>query len=66
MKKPGHRVFDYTPRFYDPKTDKDEKIKRKLGFTRKTKALRKKRNPLFWFVILAFIIYLYLRFSGLA
>jgi len=66
MKKPGHRVFDYTPRFYDPKTDKDEKIKRRLGFTRKTKALRKKRNPLFWFVILAFIIYLYLRFSGLA
>ncbi len=66
MKKPGHRIFDYTPRFYDPKTDKDEKIKRRLGFTRKTKALRKKRNPLFWFVILAFIIYLYLRFSGLA
>ncbi len=66
MKKPRHRVFDYTPRFYNPQTDKDEKIKRRLGFTRKTKALRKNRNPLFWLVILAFVIYLYLKFSGLA
>ena len=66
MKKPRHRIFDYTPRFYNPQTDKDEKVKRRLGFTRKTKALRKKRNPLFWLVILAFVIYLYLKFSGLA
>ena len=66
MKKPRNRVFDYTPRFYDPKTDKDEKLKRRLGFSRKSKALRKNRSPLFWFVILAFVIYLYLRFSGLA
>jgi hypothetical protein len=66
MKKPRNRVFDYTPRFYNPQTDKDEKIKRRLGFTRKTKALRKNRSPFFWLIILAFVIYLYLKFSGLA
>lgn len=64
MKKPRHRTFDYTPRFYDLAKDDKEKIKRRLGFTRKAKYQRKKRSPLIWIVLLILIIYLYLKFGG--
>jgi hypothetical protein len=66
MKKPRHRVFDYTPRFYDPKIDEKEKAKRRLGFSRRAKALRKKHSPIKWLFLLIIIIYLYLKFSGMA
>lgn len=64
FKRPGHRIFDYIPRFYDPQTDKDEKLKRKLGFKHNRKHRGKKRNPVIWLVLILLVIYLLLRFGG--
>ena len=57
FKKSPHRIFDYTPRFYKPEEDKDEKRKRKLGFRRQMKIKRKKKRDL---VISSNCRYLYL------
>ncbi len=65
MKRPRHRVFDYEPRFYKPEEDPDEKRKRKLGFRRSRKQLKKGRSPLYWLIILIIILYLYLRFINI-
>lgn len=64
MKKPVHRIFDYPPRFYKPEDDQSEKRKRKLGFSRKIKSIRKKRSPLIWIAILILVILAYLKLSG--
>jgi uncharacterized membrane protein (DUF106 family) len=68
MKKPRHRVFDYTPRFYDPqKDDKErEKLKKRLQFSKEYSKLRKKkRSPILWIVFIIVIIYAYLKLSGM-
>lgn len=65
FKKPPHRIFDYTPRFYKPEEDKDEKLKRKLGFRRQMKMNRKKRSPLIWLVLIIIVIYAYLKLTGI-
>lgn len=65
MKRPRHRVFDYEPRFYKPEEDPDEKRKRKLGFRRSRKQLKKGRSPLYWLIILIIILHLYLRFINI-
>lgn len=64
FKKPRHRIFDYTPRFYKAEEDKDEKLKRKLGFRRQLKSNKKKRSPMIWVVIIVIAIYIYLKLSG--
>jgi len=64
FKKPRHRIFDYTPRFYKPEDDQDERRKRRLGFRRQSKIKRKKQNPLIWGVLVAIVIYIYLKLSG--
>lgn len=64
MKKPRHRIFDYTPRFYNPETDRKEKTKRKLGFVRKARYNRKKRSPVIWLVLVIAVIYLILKFAS--
>lgn len=64
MKRPRHRVFDYTPRFYDPQTDEKEKKKRQLGFTRQRKFKSRKQSPILLFVLLALVIYVILKLSG--
>jgi hypothetical protein len=62
MKKPKHRTFDYTPRFYAPEKDELERKKRKLGFTRKLYSKRRKtRNPLVWIILLIILIIIYLK-----
>jgi hypothetical protein len=66
MKKPRNRVFDYTPRFFNPESDKDERLKRRLGFSRRAKILRKKKSPFMLFLLIILVIYLYLKFSGMA
>lgn len=61
MKKPSHRVFDYSPRFYNPNLDDKERRKRKLGFSSHRKKIREKRNPLIWIFLLLIVIYIYLK-----
>lgn len=64
FKKPRHRVFDYTPRFYKPEKDEKERKKRKLGFRRNSIKKRQKRSPLIWAVLIVLVIIIYLRFAG--
>lgn len=65
IKKPRHRIFDYTPRFYHPEEDKDEKLKKKLGFRRQLKTNRKKRSPMIWGLFVVIVIYVYLKMNGM-
>ena len=65
IKKPRHRIFDYTPRFYRPEDDKDEKLKRKLGFRRQLKTNRKKRSPIIWMIFVVVAIFIYLKLIGI-
>ncbi len=65
MKRPSHRVFDYPARFYKPELDETEKRKKKLGFSRRHKQIRRKRSPAIWGILLLIIIYLYLKFTRL-
>jgi hypothetical protein len=65
FKKSPHRIFDYTPRFYKPEEDKDEKRKRKLGFRRQIKMNRKKKNPVIWLLFIIIAIYVYLKLTGI-
>jgi hypothetical protein len=64
FKKTPHRIFDYIPRYYKPEEDKEEKLKRKLGFRRQLKIGRKKKSPIFWLMFVALAIYIYLKLSG--
>lgn len=65
FKKTPHRVFDYTPRFYKPEDDKDEKLKRKLGFRRQMKMNRKKKSPMIWLLLVIIAVYVYLKLTGI-
>lgn len=65
MRKPTHRIFDYEPRFYNPKEDKDEKLKRRLGFSSRKRNIGKK-GGLYKTIILAILIIIcYLILSGI-
>ncbi len=64
MKKPKYRAFDYTPRFYKPEEDEQERKKRKLGFSSARKKIQRKKIPIIWIVILFIVIYLYLKIAG--
>lgn len=65
MRKPRYRIFDYPPRFYKPEKDEKERRKRRLGFQRQRKISRHKRSPLIWLVLIALVIYIYMKLSGL-
>ena len=64
IKKPKHKNFEYIPRFYRPEYDKEEKLKKKLGFSRARKFKRKARNPIYWLVIFIVVLYVYLKLRG--
>ena len=64
MKKPSHRVFDYTPRHYKPEYDKAERRKRRLGFSRQRKFRSRQKSPIIILVLVAIIIYFVLKLSG--
>jgi ATP/ADP translocase len=64
MKRPRHRVFDYPPRFYKPETDEQERRKRRLGFTRQRKYIRRKRSPFIWLILIIMVIYIILKLGG--
>lgn len=65
FKKTPHRIFDYTPRFFKPEDDKDEKLKRKLGFRRQMKMNRKKKSPMIWLLLIIIAVYVYLKLIGI-
>jgi len=65
FKKTPHRIFDYTPRFYKPEEDKNEKLKRKLGFRRQMKMNRKKKSPMIWLLLVIIAAYIYLKLIGI-
>lgn len=65
FKKTSHRIFDYTARFYNPEDDKDEKLKRKLGFRRQMKMNRKKKSPMIWLLLVILAVYIYLKLTGI-
>jgi hypothetical protein len=65
-----HRVFDYTPRFYDPEKDKElkelERRKRRLGFrTARTRQRVKTKSPIYYLVLFAIVVFVYLKFAGI-
>ena len=64
MKKPNYRKFDYQPRYYKAEEDEQEKRKRRLGFRSERHFQKKKRTPLYWFIIFAIVLYIYLQFGG--
>lgn len=64
MKRPKHRVFDYTPRFYKPEHDEINKKRKKMNFNSVKNFQRKKRIPVIWLVLVVLLIYLYLKLSG--
>jgi len=66
MKKPRHRVFDYTPRFYNPDKDPSEMKKRRIGLSRQRKFKSRRQSPIILLAIVALIIYIILKLSGTA
>ena len=61
MKKPRHRVFDYTPRFYNPETDPAEKKKRQLGFRSHRKYISRRKSPVLWILLIIAIIFILIK-----
>ena len=64
LKKPQHRIFDYSPRFYKPESDEKERKKRKLGFASQGKQFQRKRSPILWIVLILMAIFVYLKLIG--
>lgn len=63
-RKPKHRIFDYTPRFYKPEEDESENRKKKLNFRNARKLRRKTKSPIIWLLFILIIVYFYLKFGG--
>ncbi len=66
MKKPQHRNFDYTPRYYVPENDERERKKRRLGFSRQLKVRRQKRSPIIWVILIIILIIVILKLNGIS
>jgi hypothetical protein len=66
LKRPRHRIFDYTPRFYNPDEDEEERRKRRLGFRRGRKIKGNRvTSPIIWLLLVVIVLYLYLKLSGI-
>jgi hypothetical protein len=64
MKRPQYRRFDYTPRFYKPELDEEERRKRRLGFRNSRNYIRRKAtNPLVWLVLIILLILILVKFG---
>ncbi len=64
MKKPRHRIFDYPTRFYKPKEDPQEKLKKRLGFQSSRKYKHRKKSPVIWIVFIIAVIFIIFKLSG--
>jgi len=56
MRKPQHRRFEYTPRYYDPNKDEDERRRRRFRFERPPR--RKGHRPFIIIAIMFILVYL--------
>ena len=70
FKRTQHKVFDYTPRFYNPENDDElkelERRKRRLGFrTARTRHRVKRKSPIYYFVMFAIVVFVYLKIAGI-
>lgn len=65
MRRFKNKEFDYQPRFYKPEEDEEEKRKRKLGFRSGRKHKRKVKTPLYWLILIALVLYAYMKLNGL-
>lgn len=70
FKRTQHKVFDYTPRFYEPEKDEElkelERRRRRLGFrTARTRHRVKTKSPIYYLVIFAIVVFVYLKFAGI-
>ncbi|BDQ01897.1 MAG: hypothetical protein HRF52_10660 [Ignavibacterium sp.] len=64
MKRPQYRRFDYTPRFYKPELDEEERRKRKLGFRNARFSTRRKvQSPLIWLILIIILIFILMKFG---
>ncbi|MDT8324398.1 MAG: hypothetical protein RRA94_09820 [Bacteroidota bacterium] len=62
MRKPQHKSFDYTPRYYDPKKDEQARRRRRIQFERNTR--RGGHKPLIVLILVFILAYLiYINFS---
>jgi hypothetical protein len=64
MKKPKPKSFDFQPRYYNPGKDPEEMRKRKLGFKRNRKIVRRRGSTVYFMVIFIIVLYIYLKFLG--
>ncbi len=66
VKKPRHRIFDYTPQHYQKEKDEQEIKKKQLGFQSSRKMVkRKKKSPVIWIVLILGVLYFYLKLQGI-
>jgi hypothetical protein len=65
MKRPRNRIFDYTPRFYKTETDEQERLKKRLGFSRQRVIGRKKKSPFIWLLFVIAVIFVILKLTGM-
>ncbi|MBN1447021.1 MAG: hypothetical protein JXA28_03750 [Bacteroidetes bacterium] len=62
MRKPQHRQFEYTPRYYDPRKDEEARRRRRIQFERTVH--RGSHKPLLVIVVMflvAYLLYTYLQ-----
>jgi len=62
MRKPQHKQFEYTPRYYDPSKDEDARKRRRIKFERHTR--RGSHRSLLYVVAALVLVYLIISFLG--
>jgi len=59
MKKPTHRNFDYTPRYYDPLKDDEERKRRKIRIGFANNRVKPKNSLLKNIILIIIILVIY-------
>ena len=64
IKKPSHRKFEYSPKYYKPELDEEEKRKRRLGFRSKFREKTSPKKPILFIGMFLIILYIFLKYNG--
>lgn len=56
MRKPQYRRFEYTPRYYDPNKDENERRRRRFRFERPPR--RKSHKPMIIIALMFILVYM--------
>jgi hypothetical protein len=65
MRKPSYRSFEYTPRYYKPEVDEENRRRWRLNVKfRSARKAHRKRPLILYLGVLALVIYMYLALSG--